>query len=166
MKIEQAIENYQELKEHKRGDQHMNGFESVFEELLPAGYTLEGNKKVRENDYRNKCWDYSVFRDGDLAGVIELKSLHKSAGKNLNNRLEEAAGCAAIIKSGRPEVKRSYFIILDNIGSTLQDRMEKFLQDCKSQEWYNSVSALVLNDGDEPRFLNGMSIQDMFKIYQ
>jgi len=99
-KIEEALTIYHKFKEAKIRDNHMDGFEKVFRDLLPEKYELRKNLAIQETPQRKKRWDYSVWENSKLKGVIELKSLGKSADKNINNRQEEAVGCAMLMKAG------------------------------------------------------------------
>jgi hypothetical protein len=163
--FKKAISQYHRLKENKTKDKHMDGFQKVFRELLPAEYVLHKDKGIQETPYRNKRWDYSVWNKSHLVGVIELKSLHKSANKNINNRQEEAIGCATFLKEHRPSVKRSYFWIGDALDESTQIKWESFLHDCLNKKWYDSVCALVLDGDGNYQTFNEMSIVDMFSVY-
>ena len=165
-KIEEALTIYHKFKEAKVQDNHMDGFEKVFRDLLPEKYELRKNLAIQETPQRKKRWDYSVWENSKLKGVIELKSLGKSADKNINNRQEEAVGCAMLMKAGQPSVKRSYFLIGDALKEGTKERFKTFFQLCIEEVFYHSVGSLLLDATGNYTSFERFSVNDMFDIYK
>ena len=167
--LEGAIQRYQQYKLNKRRDKHMDGFEELLRDFLPKGYSLKKHKVILEDSrYRKKRWDYTIVRelDNESIGIIELKSLHKSANKNINNRQEEAVGCAEFAQKKIPSVKRSYLLV----GVCLEDRAiqmwKDFLDDCLKYEWYHSVCLIIMDEDGNWSTPKGMSVADMMRPYK
>ena len=115
-----------------------------------------------ENAFKlHKAWENSK-----LKGVIELKSLGKSADKNINNRQEEAVGCAMLMKAGQPSVKRSYFLIGDVLKEGTKERFKTFFQLCIDEVFYHSVGSLLLDATGNYTSFERFSVNDMFDIYK
>ena len=167
-KIEEALTIYHKFKEAKVRDNHMDGFEKVFRDLLPEKYELRKGIAIQETPQRKKRWDYSVREreNSKLRGVIELKSLGKSADKNINNRQEEAVGCAMLMKAGQPSVKRSYFLIGDILKEDTKERFKTFFQLCIDEGFYHSMGSLLLDAAGNYTSFEGFSVNDMFDIYK
>jgi len=158
--VEDALAHYQALKDNKTQDKHMDKFHDIFSSLLPKKYSLLKNVAIPETPYRSKKWDYSIWKGQELVGVLELKSLHKSANKNINNRQEEAVGSAAMLKRNYPKVKTSYFLIGDNLDASTQRKWELFLRDSLEKGWYDSVCVLMLSGGNKKNKTGQMSLFD------
>jgi hypothetical protein len=89
-----------------RGGGHFNPVANLIARFfLDAGYPPEsigakGSKVVLPSFYRpTKRWDLVVAHEGILVAAFELKALGgDSAGKNYNNRIEEALGSSADLR--------------------------------------------------------------------
>tara|TARA_R110002020_G_scaffold102254_1_gene240305 strand:+ start:34 stop:564 length:531 start_codon:yes stop_codon:yes gene_type:complete len=148
MKVElsEILIEYHKRKHNKRKDSHLEGFYHFFKQRIsdPA-IEIKKGIAIQEFSYRSKRWDFSVWQSGQLRAVLELKSLHKSAAKNFNNRLEEAVGSAAFLKKAYPDVKIGYLCIGDNLSPRLCDRLIKFITDCQNQGWYDAASCIIVD---------------------
>jgi hypothetical protein len=89
------------------GGAQLDGFISLFSEVLKASGLPTNTIFTRESDFSNptylpgyfrptKNWDLVAVVDGQLLATIELKSyVGPSFGNNFNNRVEEALGSAS-----------------------------------------------------------------------
>lgn len=82
------------------GGKQLDGFaELIAEQVAMAGINADeifwSRKKELPGYFRaTKQWDLLVVREQRLLAAIELKSISRSFGNNLNNRVEEAVGSA------------------------------------------------------------------------
>lgn len=82
------------------GGKQMDGFVNVVRDILLAcGVSkkeiLYNSRLELPGYYRpEKRWDVLLITSGRLVAAIEFKSIASSFGNNLNNRTEEALGCA------------------------------------------------------------------------
>jgi len=163
--IEEALKRYYQYRENKQKDCHMDGFKEILHNLLPTKFELEKDKVIQETPYRKKRWDYSVYEGKELVGVIEIKSLHKSANKNINNRQEESTQ-VLFLMGHRPNIKRSYLLIGDGLSEKTKSRWEPYFQDAVAREWYHSMGSVMLDDDKNYMSFDGFSIEDMMAIYK
>jgi|FLOH01.1.fsa_nt_gi hypothetical protein len=101
---------------------------------IPAGVTVHWKRgdtgMALPGWFRTaKNWDLVYRRSGKPIAVVELKSLMSSFGNNLNNRVEEAVGCAEdldrAIREGlisTPVWKGFVFVIADDPDSKKPSR--------------------------------------------
>lgn len=74
--------------------------DAIREDLIAEGYNQnevyykDGCLRVPGWFRPSKDWDLLAFDDGDLLGIVELKSINSSFGNNANNRSEEVLGSA------------------------------------------------------------------------
>ena len=101
--VQDAVQTYWRVLEETGGltqsGRHMAGFITLVQHVVNRvdGYRYQINhrgKGIELPGYyrRTKNWDLIVTGHGQIAAVIELKSMSGAYGKNFNNRLEEALG--------------------------------------------------------------------------
>jgi hypothetical protein len=162
-----VLNEYHGDKDNKRKDSHLKGFYSlVREQLEDDSLELKKGAPIKEFSYRSKRWDFSIWREDELKAVIELKSLHKSAAKNFNNRIEEAVGCATFLKRAYPNVKTGYLCIGDSLCDKLSARLIGFANDCKQHGWYDGVCCILIDKNRNFSMPPGLSIDEMVKNLQ
>ena len=144
--LSRILAEYHHGKDNKRKDQHLNGFYGFLgDQINNKRIEIKKGAPIREFPYRSKRWDISLWHSGELRAVIELKSLHKSAAKNFNNRIEEAVGSAAFLRKAHPDVKIGYLCIGDNLSPRLRSRLVNFITDCQNQGWYDAASCVLID---------------------
>jgi hypothetical protein len=160
--LSSALETYSSRKTNKRKDHHLEGFEKIFQQAFGECYdTILKDKKIQESAYRSKKWDYSLYNNNELEAVIELKTLHKSANKNINNRMEEAAGSAALLRQSLKGVKTAYLIIGDTLDKCVEQRWKLFLEDLRSNGSYDGVCGVFLSKDGTYHSPPGLAIEDL-----
>lgn len=162
--IEQALLEYDKCRNNKRADKHMDGFGPIISSFFSVdGFIVKKNQPVNETDYRSKRWDYSVWKNKKLQAVIELKSLGRSANKNINNRMEEALGCASFISAKYPSVKKGYIFIGDELKENTKKRWLNFFDDCLSSKWYDGICCIMVDNNRKFVCPSGMNMKDLLK---
>ena len=160
--LSEALKTYDKRKNNKRKDFHLEGFEQIFDKAFKSEYNLmQKDKPVKESDYRTKRWDYSLYKDNRLSAVIELKTLDKSAKKNINNRMEEAEGCASFIKRTLPHIKTGYLIIGDNLDELTRTKWKSFLYDLQEAGKYDGVCCIFINEDRTYVTPFGLGLEDL-----
>jgi hypothetical protein len=166
-KIVKILNEYHNDKDNKRKDSHLKGFYFLVKDLLKNNsLELKNGATIKEFAYRSKRWDFSIWKEDELKAVIELKSLHKSAAKNFNNRIEEAIGCSTFLKRAYPNVKVGYLCIGDSLDEKLEKRLINFINDCKNQGWYDGVCCILIDKNKSFYIPDGLSIDEMMKTLQ
>ena len=162
--IEWALLEYDRCRNNKRADKHMDGFGSIINDFFSTnGLIVKKNQPVGETEYRSKRWDYSIWSDEKLEAVIELKSLGKSANKNINNRMEEALGCASFMSTRQPSVKKGYIFIGDELEENTKKRWLNFFGDCLSNKWYDGICCIMLDNNRNFVCPSGMNMENLLQ---
>ena len=84
-------------KLNKRRNRHLDSLiDFIANILIDEGYTIKKEKTTITEAYSKRC--DLIFSSG-AAGILEFKSISSSFGKNYNNRIEEMAGQAWLLKN-------------------------------------------------------------------
>ncbi len=163
--MNKALKVYFENKDLKVADKHMDGFEEYIKIYIRPEYSLKKDEIINETTYRRKRWDYSIWQGEKLKAVLEFKSLGKSAAKNVNNRMEEAEGCASFIARSFPEVRKGYVLIGESLDEKIVTRWASFFEDSVRAGMYDSFCFILL-DSDGYSVYGGLDMRNLLNVLQ